>query len=289
MFGLKKLGIVGINQRNLDFIAQHNSRQFFPNADSKLLTKKLAEQASVRVPKLIDVVRNQYEVKRICDTIKQHTPCVIKPDHGSGGGGITVLLDTLPIGFQKASGDVLSEAEVRFQTQDILSGKYSLGNKPDIVLIEQAVQFDPIFNDIAFRGVPDVRVIVFKGVPVMAMLRLPTKQSDGKANLHKGGLGVGIDMERGITTHAIQYNHYIKRHPETGFLLANREIPHWQEILDIAVKMQKASKLGYIGVDIVLDKQHGPMVLEINARPGISVQIANAKGLRDAMKQRELV
>lgn len=283
MFALKKLGIVGINKRNLDFIAEHNNRKFFPNADSKLLTKQLAQDAGARVPKLIEVIRNQYQLKTISKIIEDNTPCVIKPDHGSGGGGIIVILGKLPIGFKKASGDIIDESELKFQSQDILSGKYSLGNRPDIVLIEQAVSFDPVFEDIAFRGVPDVRVIVLHGKPIMAMLRLPTKQSDGKANLHKGGLGVGIDMEKGVTTHAIQFNKYIDYHPETGALLAGHKIPHWKEMLDISVKMQKASKLGYVGVDIVLDKNEGPMVLEINARPGISVQIANAKGLLHAI------
>ncbi len=126
---------------------------------------------------------------------------------------------------------------------------------------------------------PDIRIIVRAGVPLMAMLRLPTKASDGKANLHMGGIGAGVDMETGVTTHAVQFNRYNEHHPETGALLAGHFIPGWKHILEIAMKMQQASGLGYVGVDIVLDKRYGPMILEINARPGISIQIANAKGL----------
>jgi len=37
----------------------------------------------------------------------------------------------------------------------------------------------------------------------MGELRLPTKDSSGKANLHLGGIGVGIDMGTGVTTTAI--------------------------------------------------------------------------------------
>ena len=29
----------------------------------------------------------------------------------------------------------------------------------------------------------------------------------------------------------------------------------------------------------MLDKTHGPMMLELNARPGLAIQIANGKGL----------
>jgi alpha-L-glutamate ligase-like protein len=271
--------ILGINKRNLDFIFASNERRFYPGADSKLATKRLAASVGVRTPKLIDVIEWQYDVKRIGDIVRHHSPCVLKPDHGSGGGGIVVIKDILPIGFQKSSGDVYSESDLRFQCQNILSGMYSLGQQRDIVLIEEAVQFDEVFNDIAFQGVPDVRIIVHHGTPVMGMLRLPTKASDGKANLHQGGLGVGIDMDTGQTTLAVQYNRYVERHPETGALLAGRTIPYWQDMLSIAHNMQQASRLGYIGVDIVLDKAQGPMVLEINARPGISIQIANGRGL----------
>ena len=41
----------------------------------------------------------------------------------------------------------------------------------------------------------------------------------------------------------------------------------------------RAVGLGYIGVDIVVDVNEGPMLLEANARPGLAIQIANGRGL----------
>jgi len=41
--------------------------------------------------------------------------------------------------------------------------------------------------------------------------------------------------------------------------------------------------LGYLGVDIVLDKAYGPMLLELNARPGLAIQVANQAGLRQRL------
>jgi alpha-L-glutamate ligase-like protein len=113
----------------------------------------------------------------------------------------------------------------------------------------------------------------------MAMLRLPTRASDGKANLHSGGLGVGIDMKTGMTLHGIQKSNFISTHPETRKGLGNRQIPYWKTILEISAKFYEMTNLGYMGVDIVLDKKRGPMVLEINARPGIAIQVANQEGL----------
>lgn len=278
-FGLSQFGIVGMNKRNLQMIFEHNRRKNYPIADSKLLTKKLAEKMGVSVPKLYAVLEFQHDIKKFDEIVKPYDSFVIKPDHGSGGEGIIVIKERAYKGYRKASGEIVDSGELRYQLQNILSGMFSLGGKPDQILIEQTVVFDPVFDAITYQGVPDIRVIVKAGVPIMAMLRLPTKASDGKANLHMGGIGAGIDLQTGITTTAVQSNRYVERHPETGALLVGHQIPNWHSLLDIAVKMQQGSGLGYIGVDIVLDKFHGPMVLEINARPGISIQVANAQGL----------
>lgn len=279
MFGLSKHKIVGINARNLDYIFASNKRKFYPVADSKLITKQLAESVGVSVPKLYDVVEFQHDCKHFEKKVTAYPSFVVKPDHGSGGGGILVIKEKVFSGFRKASGEIEEAQSIRFHLQNILSGMFSLGGQPDVAVIEQIVAFDPVFEMIAYQGVPDIRIIVREGKALMAMLRLPTKASDGKANLHVGGIGAGIDMERGITTYAVQHNRYIERHPETGHLLKDHIIPYWKDMLNIAVKMQKASQLGYVGVDIVLDKNEGPMVLEINARPGISIQVANQCGL----------
>jgi len=279
---LKKRGIVGINSRNLDYIFSRNNRKYYPFADSKLITKKLANEVGVGTPKLIAEISWQYDLRRLEDVLEKHRQFVIKPNHGAGGGGIIVIKDTLPVGFKKGSNDVISKQDIIFHCQNILSGMYSLGGQGDTVIIEDRVKFDPVFNEISFQGVPDIRIVVMDGKPIMGMLRLPTKRSDGKANLHLGGIGVGIDMKTGRTTHAVQFNNYIERHPETGHFFKDRQVPMWDEMLAIAIKMQNASRLGYIGVDIVLDRKRGPLILEINARPGISIQIANNFGLKEA-------
>jgi alpha-L-glutamate ligase-like protein len=279
MFGFKEAGIVGINKRNLDFFLAHNRRKFYPNADSKLKTKEIALSLGLNVPELFTNIRYQYEVKQFADTVAPHDKFVVKPDRGSGGDGILVITEKVVAGYKKASGSILSRAEMRYHLQNVLSGMYSLGGHDDTIVIERMVEFDPIFDEIAYQGVPDIRLIVLEGKVLMGMLRLPSKASDGKANLHTGGVGVGIDMATGITTTAIQRNRYIEVHPETNKPLVGRQIPYWTDMLDMAMKMQKASGLGYIGVDIVLDKTKGPMILEINARPGISIQIANRCGL----------
>jgi alpha-L-glutamate ligase-like protein len=276
---LKKLGILGINRRNLDFIYEHNQRKFYPVADSKIATKNLARKVGVETPDMISCIRDHSDVKKLESILSQQKSFVIKPDHGMGGGGIIVIEKVMKLGFVKSSGEIISLDDLKFHCQNILSGMYSLGGQADSVLIESLVAFDPVFSEISYQGVPDVRVIVLEGSPLMGMLRLPTKTSDGKANLHIGGIGVGIDLETGVTTKAIQFNKLIDVHPETGQTLSGRKIPHWKRILELATIIQKESGLGYIGVDIVLDKNRGPLVLEINVRPGISIQLCNGHGI----------
>lgn len=62
------------------------------------------------------------------------------------------------------------------------------------------------------------------------------------------------------------------------------EIPKWDTLLEIAARCYELIGLGYIGVDIVLDKDKGPLILELNARPGLSIQIANRSGLLPRLK-----
>src|SRR5262249_36804921 len=140
------------------------------------------------------------------------------------------------------------------------------------------------FNAIAFQGIPDVRVILYRGEPAMAMLRLPTKQSGGRANLHQGGIGAGVDLETGTTHHAVQSNRVVHLHPATGHGLVGARVPYWDDVLAVSRRVAAAVGLGYLGVDVVVDADDGPLLLEANARPGLAIQIANGAGLVPRLK-----
>jgi alpha-L-glutamate ligase-like protein len=277
--GLARHRIMGINARNRDFILPHNRRRHFPLVDNKLLTKQLAIEAGIPVPELYGVIEFIHDAGRVAEIASPHRQFAVKPCRGSGGGGIMVIKNVINGSFQKASGEILPAADMQYHVTNMLSGMYSLKGAVDKVIVEYAVKFDPIFDEITYQGVPDIRIIVYKGIPVMAMLRLPTRKSDGKANLHKGGIGVGIRMHDGVTMYGVQGNRFIDEHPETLCKVSGRKIPDWPKLLEMASKFYDITGLGYVGVDIVLDRDKGPMVLEANARPGIAIQIANRRGL----------
>jgi alpha-L-glutamate ligase-like protein len=277
--GLQASGVVGINRRNAEFTLVHNPRSRYPLVDDKLETKKLAQTAGVAIPPLYAVVEIEREIRDLPGKLAAHADFVVKPARGSQGDGIIVVIERTRSGYRLADGTLLTDTELAFHVSNTLSGVFSLGGQTDRALVEYRVQFDPIFERITYRGVPDIRVIVFLGVPVMAMVRLPTRMSRGKANLHQGALGVGIDMATGTTLTAVWRERIIEEHPDTGAAVAGVQIPGWDALLDIAARSYELTGLGYIGIDLVLDRDKGPLVLELNARPGLAIQLANRAGL----------
>jgi alpha-L-glutamate ligase-like protein len=276
---LAEKGLMGMNRRNAEYILKYNPRRLFPLVDDKLETKRLAEKAGIAVPSLYGVVEIERHIRDLPKLLKPHSDFVVKPAHGSGGDGILVITGRAKVNYRKASGLLMTEDEIKRHVSNILSGMYSLAGYPDKTMIEQRVQFDPIFEPISYQGVPDIRIIVFLGVPVMAMSRLPTRMSEGKANLHLGAIGVGIDISSGTTLTAAWRNEIVSEHPDTGNTVTGVKIPNWEALLSLAARSYELSGLGYQGVDIVLDKNRGPLVLELNARPGLNIQIANNDGL----------
>ena len=286
---MRRMGVLGLNARNGDYIMRYNRRELYPRVDNKVTTKQLLMDAGMPVPRLYGVVATQHHAARLDKILYNRKTFALKPANGSGGDGILVITGHRNKQYQKADGRYVSEDFIEHQVSNILNGMYSLGGLPDQAMIEALVVFDPVFDKIAFQGVPDIRVIVFLGYPVMAMVRLPTRMSDGKANLHQGAVGAGIRLATGTTRPGVWGNHVIDEHPDTGERISGFEIPYWDRILHMASSCYEAIGLGYIGCDIVLDQNAGPLILELNARPGLNIQLANQTGLLHRLRWVESV
>ncbi len=283
-FKLRAKGVLGMNQRNSGYIGRYNPRKLYPLVDNKLKTKVIAEAAQVTTPALLGVVSMQAEVTHVERFILNTPGFVIKPARGSGGKGIFVITKVEHGRYYKPNGEEATLSDIKRHTTNILAGLFSLGGSSDVAVIEALIQFDPVFDGFSFEGVPDVRVIVFKGFPVMAMMRLSTSSSDGKANLHQGAVGVGVDIVTGKALHAVQFDRSIQYHPDTQKELALLEVPHWERLIYLASSCYEMTGMGYLGTDMVLDRDQGPMLLELNARPGLAIQIANGKGILPRLK-----
>jgi len=282
---LKRAGVLGLNARNGDYILRYNQRRYYPLVDDKVLSKECLQGRGLAVPALIGVVDSMRAASHLEDTLGDSREFVIKPAHGSGGDGIQVITDRKSDYFVDSDGKLVEYADLKHHVTNVIGGMYSLGGQPDVAMIETLVHFDEAFSAMTYHGVPDIRVIVFKGYPVMAMSRLPTRRSHGKANLHQGAIGVGIDLGTGHTVGGVSGNAPVGVHPDTAQNIGGFQIPHWDRILLMASHCYEAVQLGYLGVDIVLDRDHGPLILELNARPGLNIQIANRQGLKHRLRK----
>lgn len=277
--------ILGMNERVFSYQSLNAGR--FDIADNKIKTKRILKNADIPVPGAIAIIRNRQQLDEL-DFEKLPKSFVIKPARGFKGAGINIYYNRSKDGrWILADKSKHSIDDIKQHIQNILDGQYSLSldPKPSVAIVEERVQMAKEFKYYSYRGIPDIRVIVYNHVPVMAMLRLPTKESEGKANISRGAIGVGIDMARGVTTTAIKKGRSIEYLPGTQIRLSGIRIPYWNKILRLSSECQKASGLNYIGVDIIIDKEKGPLVIELNARPGLSIQVANGAGLKERLQR----
>lgn len=286
---LKAQGILGMNARNVDYISKYNERKLYPLVDDKLKTKLLAQKMGINTPKLFFTLSRQHEVQFLERYLEGLAAFVLKPSRGSGGKGILVVMRREGENFIKSNGDLLTIEDLMRHVTNILAGLYSLSGRQDIAICEDLIIADAHLKRYSYEGVPDIRIIVFRGYPVMAMLRLATKLSDGKANLHQGAVGVGIDLKTAQASHGVMVQNEIFVHPDTNNSLSEIKVENWQTLLELASKCYDMTRLGYLGADIVIDQNRGPMLLELNARPGLSIQVANKKGLLPRLQEIEKI
>jgi len=276
---LEALGVVGINMRNAKYMLPNNPRRLYQRVDNKIHTKELAEAAGLNVAKTYLVISSPGEVKNLAERLAPHESFVMKPARGSGGKGILVCSHRDEENYVKPSGANLSIDDVKHHASNILAGLYSLGGQRDQALVEYLVTPTDELSAISYLGAPDIRVVMIHGFPVMAMLRAATRQSDGRANLHQGAIGIGVDLRNGKTIHAIHHGKPITNHPDSKASLIGIQIPNWDRMLEIATNCYDITELGYLGVDLMVDKTLGPIIIEVNARPGLAIQMANGLGL----------
>lgn len=276
--------ILGLNKRNLFYLLELNQKKKYALVDNKLLTKNILISNNISVPYLYATFKSYFELKFLKERIFSFSSFVIKPAQGFGANGIIILEKKQENLWEDSSGKIWKLEDIKLHISFIISGMFSLSNQKDIALVEEKINSPSIFKNIISTGLPDIRIIVYKKTSVMAMIRFPSFISNGCANLHKGGIGVGININTGCTKFGFYKNKKITVHPDTNKILTNLQIPNWQEIINLAIKSCEIVDINYLGVDMVLNEDEKPIVMELNARPGLSIQMANFTGLIPLLK-----
>jgi len=278
--------VLGMNARNFLYIRPYNRPSAKHLADDKLETKKLLLEHNIPTPSLLATFYTRKSVRNFEWDLPENG-FVVKPARGYGGNGIVAFKSWRDGIGTTVSGQEYTIKDLESHIFDILDGAFSLQYEPDKAFIEERVIQSSFFKKIAPVGLADIRIVGFRMVPVMAMLRIPTQQSFGKANLHLGALAVGIDLATGITTSATSKSRMIYFIPQSKKKTAGIMLPNWDEMLLLASRTQQLIGLGFAGVDIVIDAKKGPVILEVNSRPGLKIQNANLASLRTRLERIE--
>lgn len=279
-------GLLWQNARNLIYIKWGSFAFSKKLADSKLGTKKFLAQHKVAVPQTLGIIRKHEELTpQYIESLEP--PFVVKPNNGYGGKGILIIDGKNAQGnFVTNSWEALSPKKLKEHLIYALDGFFSLSGGRDRVIIEKKIELTKEIELLGTFGLPDIRVIVYNMVPVMAMLRIPTKESGGKANIHGGACAVGIDIGTGKLTYISQKWKTINSIPEIGDI-RGIILPDWDKVLSLAVQVQKVTAISFLGCDIVLDEREWPLVLEMNVRPGLEIQNVNLASLKSRLDRVE--
>lgn len=276
--------VLGMNQRNF-IIAKNNPRKSIRLVNDKYRTKVVLAEAAVPVPGTIALIESLDDLEKFSWADLPDT-WALKPNRGMRGEGILLAARRDGEDWRTASGRLLARDEIRFHIERILDAEYSLeGLDRDAAMIEPLIVPHPLLQEVVPEGLPDTRIICLGEEPLMAMMRVPTRASDGKANLHQGAIGAAIELATGTIFRAVLGDEPITHHPDTGYKLIGLQVPQWDEVLAAGSRCSEPLRLGYVGTDIVVDAQRGPLVLECNAFPGLAIQNVNARGLRGEIER----
>ncbi len=268
--------VLTMTVRNREYIARYNPPAVLATLD-KVRAKAVLAAEGIPVPRTYGLVQSRVQVRDLAALLPAVQSFALKPASGYGGEGIILVRGRNGSRFL-VNGSSVTLEQLLARAWSIANGDYSDGLR-DTVIVEELLEQDPALAPLCPEGVADVRILCFLGFPVMAMARLPTRRSKGRANLHSGAVGVGLDLATGRLRTGVHRGRWIHAHPDTGARFSNFAIPRWPDVLEIAVEAQRASGLGFAGVDVVLDRRYGPVVMEVNRRPGLEIQNANRSGL----------
>ena len=268
--------VLTMTVRNREFVGKYN-----PPDVMALLTKDNAKALlmpqGIPVATTYMILRERTDLGKFKDWLGDHATFALKPSSGYGGEGIMLVRGKNGNIYDTNFGP-MTRSQVETHAFSIIEGQFH-GGQEDTAVIEELLVQDDRLRSIVPIGLADIRVISFLGYPVMAMMRIPTRMSGGKANIHMGAVAAGVRIAKGVITHSVWTGLPSPEHPDTGAPLLGQQIPLWNEILEVASEAQRLTGIGYAGVDIALDKNKGPVVMEVNRRPGLEIQNANAAGL----------
>lgn len=148
-------------------------------------------------------------------------------------------------------------------------------------LVQPRLRPHAALADLSLGVLTTVRVLTCEApdgtvIPTHAVFRMPMTHDAVVDNFHAGGIAAPIDMKTGRLGKATDMglrrdSAWHAHHPVNGAQIEGRMLPHWQAVLDLVCRAQKAfSDRPFVGWDVAI-LESGPCLVEGNGRPDIEL------------------
>ena len=247
---LRSLGILGMNRRNSECILDLNPRSRFPQVDDKKRMRDLCRSIGVATPDLYAVVAAHSALRRLQGVLERRKDFVIKPSRGAGGRGVLVVVGRDGSAFMRHNGERLEMGDVSQHVSSIISGLFSF-SRP-MRRSSSRVIGDPAFEQISYQGRRHSR----DRLPLRAdygHASATARLSGGRANLHQRHRRRSEPESANRTSGAAKPSDRAPPRHRRGVI---GFAPGWRQILDMACA-SASDCFGYVGVDIVIDRNRG--------------------------------
>ena len=234
--------------------------------NDKLICEQLCKAIDVIIPKIYALISPSDNIQQKITNILEITKAnklIIKPILGHAGRGILLAI-------KNKSGIILQDGTNQIELKNyVISDKY---------IIQEVVEQNDNISKISPFSVNTIRIVtLLTKLNEVLIISSSMRFGTGDAyvdNWSAGGVAVGIDHNKGILKE-IAYDKFGKQyteHPVSKIKFNNYKIPQWNQVIQIAKKVQKTfSFYKLIGMDIALSTD-GPVLIEVNANSDIIFQ-----------------
>ena len=240
--------------------------------EDKSLTNSFFKAYDVRQPELLFKLANNMLLDgannplsdSAVDQLIANASCeklFVKPTFGLGGRGIMV--------FNLKDGKFLDKEGLELNAAFLLE---NLKNEHYIIQ-KGLIQHEEI-SKIYPKAINTFRIMTKvengKGEIIYSMLRMGQKGNQID-NASQHGLACAVNKETGkFASHGFTgLREKVTSHPDTGFVFADYQFPHWEELKKFIVSVaEKFYEIKYLGWDVAFTVD-GPAIIEINAGAGL--------------------
>lgn len=186
----------------------------------------------------------------------------IKPIIGSGGRNAAIA--------KKSGNDII----VRTMMRSTPLHDYVLEEKS---VVQEKISQDSRMAAVSRSSVNTLRLVTMltkhgEAIVAKALIRFGVGEAIVD-NFGAGGVAIGVDCETGKLS---KYGYDEKRngylaHPTTGIVFEDFVVPDWERLCNAAIEVQSAFRFyRLLGLDVAMDENGEPVVIEINASPDLA-------------------